>query len=50
MSTASVRSPVPRPKVSIEQYLATERVSLHRHLYLDGLVIPLDGDIVEMAG
>ncbi|MSU77830.1 MAG: Uma2 family endonuclease [Gemmataceae bacterium] len=50
MSTASVRSPVPRPKLTVEQYLATERVSLHRHLYLDGLVIPLDGDIVEMAG
>ena len=40
----------PRPKFTVEQYLALERASEERHEYIDGEIIAMDRGDLEMAG
>jgi Uma2 family endonuclease len=50
MSAAVITISRPRPKYTVEQYLVIERAATERHQYIDGIIIPMTGETVAMAG
>ncbi len=50
MSTANSRNPQSASRLTVQQYLTFERAAADRHVFLDGVVIPVDSELDAMAG
>ncbi len=50
MSTANLRSPQSAARLTVQQYLTFERAAADRHVFLDGVVTPVDSELDAMAG